>query len=163
MSIAFNQIDIFTMVKTQLAALVQQQKGVLSIATNPGEVMELLGEAPGRFRVILNWTGEHTQGDYRSGIVKHTLQVIVSQNRGLAAIKGANLSVTRAGDPPLMTLANQVRDSLRALVLPDQTSKLLHYLHTEPTHHEHHPLDAYTQTYAIFSAIPEPDYTPVPN
>lgn len=126
MIIVLNQIDLFGLIKTDLQAI---GGGILvSIARDPWEVQELLAEAPGRFRVIMCWDGEDTIDDHRTGLVAHKFRFIVSQNRGLPVIKGLNLSVGRAGDPALMTLANTVRDRLRTISFPDnKTSILLQY------------------------------------
>jgi hypothetical protein len=128
MAATLNQVDLFNLIKGDLAPYLATLGGLLSIARDPWEVQELLAEAPGRFRVILAWDGEDTLGDHRSGIVAHKFKAIVSHNRGLALIKGTNLSLNRATDAPLMTLANQVRDRMRTMAFQNNpTSILLQY------------------------------------
>jgi hypothetical protein len=157
--VAYSPADLFALIEGDLRPWVETEKnGRLSIAKDPFEVQELLGEAPGRFRVILAWDGEKSIGHHQTGVVAHELRVIVSHNRGLAAIKGSNLSAGRAGDVPLMKLATDVRDRLRTINLPNnQTSRQLQYLGCEPVSIESEgrsfQLDAYQLTFRLPAAI----------
>lgn len=161
--VAIDNLNIFALLKDALRPFVETtKKGVFSTAGDQLEVLQLLGESPGRFRVILAWEGEETIGQHSSGIVQHEIHVIVSHNRGLSILRGENLSVRRADDPSLMALTNEVRDLVRSLVLPNlRTSKLFEYGGAKAVVVEGTPIDAYRLTFAIKAAIPEPEYTPV--
>ena len=131
------------------------EKGFLSIARDPLEIFEQLGQAPGRFRTILNWAGEQPAGHKDSGIVKHTFQVVVSHNRGLSVLKGLNLGTARADDKPLYALSGSVRDLLRSLRFPDEvTSTALEYGGTEPNAVDGTMIDAVTQTWTLIATLP---------
>lgn len=148
--------DLLKLIEAHLRQFVEvAEKGYLSIARDPLEIIEQLGQAPGRFRTILNWAGESPQGHKTSGIVRHTFQVIVSHNRGLSIIKGLNLTTGRAGDKPLITLCGNVRDLLRTLRFPDGvTSISLEYGGTEPIAVDGTQIDAFTQTWTLIAALP---------
>ena len=80
--LALTAEDLLKQIHAHLTPFVEvAQKGYLSIARDPLEITELLGEAPGRFRAILNWAGEKTTGDHRSGIVTHEFTIVVSQSQ----------------------------------------------------------------------------------
>lgn len=137
--------------------VVTASSGHLSVARDPVEVLELLGQAPGSFRVILAWWGEKPTGSKYSGIVEHEIHVIVSQNRGLPLLKGANLFLSAAnpGDPTLTNLVGQVRDLLRGLEFPDKiTEKVLTYAGCDPVAVDGTAIDAYTLVFRLIAALP---------
>ena len=169
---AYSPADLFALIEGDLRPWVEQEKnGRLSIAADPFEVQELLGEAPGRFRVILAWDGDESIGHHRTGVVAHKLRVIVSHNRGLAVLKGSNLSASRANDAPLMRLATEVRDRVRTINLPNiESGRQLQYLGCEPmsieTEGRGFQLDAYQLTFRLPAAITRlsgGDYRPPAN
>ncbi len=148
--------ELFKLIADDLTAFAPAVKGVFSRARDPFEVIELLGESPGKFRVILLWTGEDIAGDSRrSGVVETKFSVTVSHNRGLGIVQGGNLTVGRGTEPPLQELLGLVRERLRSLVLPDvTTARLLEYIGCEPVKYEGAPLDAYELRFATFAALP---------
>jgi hypothetical protein len=152
--------DLMQMIFEQLKPFVEiAEKGYLSIARDPLDIIEQLGEAPGRFRVILNWAGEkkapNTHRD--SGIVVHDFQVVVSANRGLHILKGANLFLPRAsqGTKPLIQQVGEMRELMRQLRFPDGiTSQILDYQGTEPVAVDGTQIDAFTQTWQLTATLP---------
>lgn len=158
MTTALAAEDLMKQIHEHLVPFVETaSKGYLSIARDPLEIIEQLGQAPGRFRCILHWAGEAPAPDTHkdSGIVTHTFQIIVSHNRGLSIVKGANLFLARGNDKPLMTLCGDVRDLLRTLRFPkDVTSVTLAYAGTEPVAVDGTQIDAYTQTWQLTAALP---------
>ena len=156
-----NQIDLFGILSGLLRPWIEQeQHGLFSIAPDPFAVIELLAEAPGKFRTILCWQGEEPMGDHRSGIVKHTFRVTVSHNRGLPFLRGASLSAPLPGTRPLMEIASTVRDFLRTLTIADErTSHLLEYAGCTPVtvdaEGKTYQLDAYELTFKVIAALPK--------
>jgi len=131
------------------------KKGYLSIARDPLEIIEQLGQAPGRFRAILSWGGEKPEGHRASGIVTHTFLIVVSHNRGLSILKGENLFLARGDDDSLVVLNAEVRDLLRALRFPNLiTDRTLTYGGTEPVAVDGTQIDAFTQTWTLRATLP---------
>lgn len=133
------------------------QKGRLSVARDPLDIIELLGEGPGTFRVIIAWSGEKPQGNKYSGIVEHEWRVVVSANRGLPLLTGSNLFLPRSTTtgPTLIEWHSRVRDILRQLQFPDRiTEKVLTYAGAEPDAINGQLIDSYTQTWRLIAALP---------
>jgi len=158
---ALNAKDLFALLVADLAPYVKDTlHGLFSVARDPFEVIELLGEAPGRFRVILSWEGEEPVGTRpQSGIVRHRLKAVVSHNRGLSILRGENRTVARGEDAPLMELAQLVRDRLRSALLPEgDTAHQLEYAGTEPIRAETTQglaaqLDAFEINFRLLAAL----------
>lgn len=152
--------DLMQRIYEHLTPFVQTaEKGFLSIARDPLEIIEQLGQAPGRFRVILNWAGEKpVEGTHRdTGVVVHEFNVVVSHNRGLGIIKGGNLFLARGDDKPLITLCGNVRDLLRSLRFPARvTDEILTYAGTDPVAVDGTQIDAFNQTWRLTAALPRP-------
>lgn len=161
MSDALNNKELFAKIVADLKPYVTATLyGFLSVARDPFEVIELLGEAPGRFRVILAWDGEDQAGiSARSGVVNHKFRIVVSHNRGLSILRGENRTVARGEDKPLMELANLVRDRARSIALPNnETGRVLEYKGCEPIRAEFEGgragmLDAYELKFELKAAI----------
>ena len=153
----FRPNDIVLTLKGELEAYVAAQKGQLSVANDPFEVIELLGESPTGFRVIILWEGdEDATGQPLAGIVNNTIAVIVSHNRGLRMWKGENLHKDYGDQPALLTRLADLRAQIRAYEWPeDLTDSHLLYLGTQPeTTPEGLPLDAYRMRFRLTTVIP---------
>lgn len=156
-----NAEALFTFIEADLRPYVEGfLKGHLSIAKDPFEVTELLGEGPGRFRVILAWDGEEIVGESgsRSGIVAHRIRAVVSHNRGLSVLKGENIAIKRGNDRSLMALTTLVRDRLRTLTLPaPATSRVLEYQGSDPVSVDADgkvaKLDAFETRWRVYAAM----------
>lgn len=149
--------ELFNLLATDLAAYAElaEVKALFSRAKDPFHVVELLGEGPGRFRIILAWLGEDREGaGHRSGIVKHRFTVTVSMGRGLSIMAGKNLTVARGDDLPLLDRVAGVRDRVRSCPFPvDDTEKLMEYAGAEPVAYEGMILDAYQLTFFLRAAL----------
>lgn len=158
---ALNAKDLFALLRADLEPYVQDTlRGIFSVARDPFEVIELLGEAPGRFRVILAWEGEEPLGELAtSGIAAHTFKVVVSHNRGLSILRGENRSGGTRDERPLLELAQLVRDRLRSAVMPNQdTGRRLQYRGCSPVRAEVEgaaltQLDAYELRFTLPAAL----------
>jgi hypothetical protein len=153
---ALSAQEIMQRIYDSLKPVVEQNlKGHLSIARDPLEVIEQLGQSPGSFRAILNWAGEAPTGHKDSGIVIHSIQITVSHNRGLSIIRGSNLFLGRGDNPALVVLSDQVRRLMRRLRFPNQvTSVTLEYGGTDPVGVDGSMIDAFTQTWRLTAAVP---------
>ena len=152
---------LFDLIREDLRPYVETQlKGIVSIAGDQFEVLELLGEAPGRFRVILSWVGEKPAGKHKdTPVVEHEFRIIVSHNRGLAILRGESQVIGRAGQASLLTHANEVRDRLRRLLFPEgDTEGTMTYGGCDPIEIDDRQLDAYALTFRLKAAIPVPEY-----
>jgi hypothetical protein len=144
-------------VHDDLKPWVASEKGHLSIARDPFDVIELLGANPPGFNILLLWEGDEDFLDQPlAGIVRHNISVVVSSNRGLRMWKGENLHRPGPGQPALLDRVDQVRQRIRALRLEDEvTDQIFLYKGCEPeSTPDGLPLDAYRLRFQIHAAIP---------
>lgn len=152
-----NAHELFNLLADDLTAFAADESAQFSRAADPFHILELLGEAPGKFRIILGWLAETIEGHHRSGIVKHRFVVVVSANRGLQVVQGKQLSVARGSEDPLMQRVAAVRDRVRSFSFPTdekQTEGVVEYGGCEPTKFEGVNLDAYELTFYLRAALP---------
>lgn len=148
--------DILSKLREHLKDWVARNKGTLSIAEDAWHVLELLGETPVGFRLILHWAGDRNAADdIDDGIDNHQLEVIVTKNRGLMIKKGDNLLEPRAG-VALLTLIGQVKAKVKAsfdLWEEGLTGGELEYRGCEVvTTPDGVPLDAYRLRWSLLAA-----------
>lgn len=109
--------------------------GAVSIAGDAYHVLELLQDAPKRWRVILHWAGDRadTPG-FDTGIVEHELHLVVGLSVGLSLRPGHALVVDRAGEPPVLERFFEIRQRAREARWQDdgQTEQRLIYERSEP-------------------------------
>ncbi len=111
---------IIRLMREQLTPYVESQKGSVSIAKDPYHVLELLLLTPDGFLVVLNFAGDEDIGTTRyTGVVTNKIEVIVSQQRGLAVEPGIELVGPQAGDVPLYERVAQIRAFIRQIQFPD--------------------------------------------
>lgn len=146
---------LFDEIAESLAGFAAYAGGQFSRARDPFEVLELLGNGPGKFRVILMWQGDEPAGDQpTSGIVETRFVVTVSSNRGLPALLGGNLTAPPTGDVSLMDWVNDVSCLLRALNIADTgTSHKLRYGGCAAVEYEGARLDAYELRFSLYHAL----------
>jgi hypothetical protein len=89
-----------------LQAHVEAAGGTFLACDTPEATLAALGQAPGKWRCLLQWQQEvrHTEG----GLMKLQLVTVVQQARGLALQAGLDAHTHRAGDPALLMRHNQV-------------------------------------------------------
>jgi hypothetical protein len=144
--------------------VVTEQRGLVSVANNPFEVIELLSESFGKFRTILTWAGDEDSTGYAiAGIVHTFIEVVVSSNRGMRIWKGENLHTDYGPEGnrqvALVTRVDEVRKRLRAYQFPAEVSdEQLMYLGCRPeVTPEGWPLDAYRLRFRLTTALPTLD------
>lgn len=148
--------DIVLALRDHLDPTVKAARGIVSIASDPFHVIELLGESPAGFRVVILWEGdEDATGQPLAGIVAHTVAIVVSHNRGLRVWNGESLHRDTAAGPSLLTRLTEVRTLLLRYQFPEGvSSQNLLYLGTQPEiTPEGLPLDAYRLRFRITASI----------
>jgi hypothetical protein len=117
---------LLLLLEARLAPFCAARKGLLSLAGDPGDLMEALGEGPKTFRVVLNWAGDDDQtGQAEVGIVTNKLEVWLIKAKGLRLKPGDHLV---RGAAPFLSLLSDLRAWLRAMEWPaDVTDQTLLY------------------------------------
>jgi|GEM_PF-1368595 len=149
--------DIILNLRDGLKVYTDAQKGVLSIANNPFEVIELLAESTPRFRIVILWEGdEDATGQPLAAIVRTTVAVVVSQNRGLRLYKGESVMKDTESQTSLLTHLDAIRALVRAYRFPPETSdESFLYLGCAPeVTPEGFPLDAYRMRFRLHNSLP---------
>ena len=132
----------------------------MSIAGDPGEVLEALSNAPQTWRVVLAWAGEEDQtGQPLAGIMTNTIEVWIIKAKGLKLEPGAHLL---RGPGAFLAILSQVRAFVRAHEWPDEiTDTRVLYQGCRPMEPElvlALNTAGYKLTFTLTSAIPV--YTP---
>lgn len=151
-----NADEIFNAIADELEPFAKSNGGVFSRAEDPFQLIELLGQGPGMFRVILNDDGDEQAGDSpRSGIVRIRYKITVSHNRGLPVTLGQAVARPVGNTPSLLARVTLIRDFVRQLTFPDgATSGRLDYGGREVVRVEDLPMDAYALNFSILAALP---------
>jgi len=127
---------LLTALRDALAEWARTHGGAVSIAQDPFHVVEMLEERPAGFRVIIHWSGDDPELSPWSGITRNNIEIILSQNRGLASRAGGNLIEPRAGQVALYDLVGELRAHVRQLnfggLAANTESPFLEYRGTQP-------------------------------
>lgn len=117
----FDPSSLLTYVRDDLALWVRGQKGLLSVASDPWNFLELLAESPAGWRCVLHWHGDNNETpDTPAAFLKNEFHLGVTCNLGLTATPGEQIAKKRAGGTPsLLSLVGLTRARLRSLVFPD--------------------------------------------
>lgn len=148
--------DIVLALRDHLEPSVKSARGIVSIANDAFQVLELLGESPAGFRVVLLWEGDtDATGQPLAGIVAHAIAVVISNNRGLRVWNGENLHRDTVAGPSLLTRLSEIRTLLLRYRFPEGvTDECLLYLGTQPeVTPEGLPLDAYRMRFRLNASI----------
>jgi hypothetical protein len=148
--------DIVLALRDAIDPHVRAAKGITSIASDAFHVLELLGESPAGFRVVILWEGDaDATGQPLAGIVEHTLAIVISHNRGLRVWNGENLHRDTSAGPSLLTRLTEIRTLLLRYRFPeDITDCTLLYLGSQPeVTPEGLPLDAYRMRFRLHASI----------
>jgi hypothetical protein len=101
-----------------------KRRGHVSIAGDPGNLLDLLAEQPHGFRVIIAWAGDDDQtGMEEAGIVENHVEVWLCKAKGLKMTPGESLVKGTERDPAFLLLLSDLRVRLRSLAFPhDETT-----------------------------------------
>ena len=156
--------QLLKILSDDLSEFVSDQGGKVSLAADPGDVLEALFDKPLGFRVVLNWKGDQDQTDQPcAGIVTHTFEAWVIKTKGLPMRTGSQLvdGSPSHGAPFLQTVDN-VRARIRSLVFPDmETSRWIQHKSTEqldPLLTKDVPTVAYKITFELTAAVATQEY-----
>jgi hypothetical protein len=107
-------------IKADLEPWIKARHGYLSIAGDPGMVLEQLADAPKSFRVTMCWAGDDPQDDIEeSGIVTNHFEFWLSKPKGLKLIPGESLiKPSGPDDPAYLQLLSDLRARLRSIGFP---------------------------------------------
>lgn len=123
--------ELLLFLQNDVEAWAAPLKGKVTLAGDPGNVLEQLMDAPQGFRVVLAWGGDADQtGEPEAGIVDNTLEVWLMKARGLRKDAGASLVTPAPGtaEPPFLALLSELRRRCRSLAWPELvTYGRLHY------------------------------------
>jgi hypothetical protein len=152
--------QILVYAKRAIDAIVRRNKGAVSIAKDPWNVLELLAESPAGFRCILHWAGDKLLGDQEElPLLTSRLEVILSYNLGLTATaESALVEKSPLTDrPSLLRLVAIVRERVLQKLWPaDFTEEQIRYVGTDPVGTpEGIPLAAYRLVFELDHAGPE--------
>lgn len=95
-----------------LQPVIEAEKGIFEASGTVEDTLAKLQQAPGRWRVILQWQREDDLGQNKA-VTNMTILVVIQQSRGLAIAKGADVAGSRAGDPSILDRAEFIRDLVR--------------------------------------------------
>jgi hypothetical protein len=152
-----NDEQLFASIAQQLEPAVNAFGGKFSVAQDPFQVMELLGQGPNTFRVILHDDGEDRAGDSTfPAATLHRYKVTVSTNRGLPLMAGKPVVEPDATNASLLARTNAVRDAMRAFTFPACTWGRLSYQGRNTVVYDGARLDAYELTFTLLAALPFP-------
>jgi hypothetical protein len=152
--------QLLQLLHDDLTPFVQDNAGLLSIASDPWNFLELLSEKPNGWRCILHWDGDvNIMSDPRAGcFCDNNFSIGVTAQKGLSAKPQEQLYRPRAGGAPsLLALVAMVRARVRGFLFPrhaSQQSTL--YLGCESIAlPDGTPLDGYRLRFSV-KATPEP-------
>jgi hypothetical protein len=135
---------------------VKARRGYLTLAGDPGEVLEALVDGPNTFRVVLHWVGDEDNTEQAlGGIVDNTFEVWLLKNKGMRIKPGEFLI---KGNPPFLSLLSDLRAEIRSLEFPeDVTNRYFLYRgakQMEPELSLQVPTTGYRMTFEITTALP---------
>lgn len=107
-------------VKAALMDWVQQDAGLVQIASNPAMMWEMAYAASSKLRIILCCVGEELRGDFSVAAALHRADrqfvCLVTRGRSFTTDRGMGLTQIVQDNPPLFTLVEKVRDTIRAMI-----------------------------------------------
>lgn len=154
-----------TVIEAALTPLVTEGGGVITVASDPDHVLEILaGSAPNGWRLILNWAGEDGVDPINAqGIADMSLAATIQCARGLKLDSGAwAYKPNAAGRDPLLTLSKRVSQWIRGLsgTHPDLSDMGFRFHSSAWLSIENLPTRQITTTHKITMALDKPIDTP---
>jgi hypothetical protein len=103
-----------------LAVLAGPMGGVVDIAIDPQDAMEILAVAPARWRIVLGWAGYGTHPDARIGMAVTKVYTVVQRAIGMQADRAADIYAAEGTQavPTMAILIESVSAWVRAMRLP---------------------------------------------
>ena len=139
-----------------LESWTKARQGYLSLAGDPGDVLEALVDGPSTFRVVLHWAGDKDNTEQAlGGIVDNTFEVWLLKSKGLRLKPGEHLI---RGNPPFLKLLSDLRAQIRSLEFPEEvTNRYLLYKgadQMDPALALQVPTTGWKMTFEITTALP---------
>lgn len=111
-------------------------RGLVTVAADPYNFLELLAESPQGWRAVLLWEGDDNQSDnpLAGCFVKNRFSIGITCQKGLTINPQESLFKNRPGGAPsLLKLLSLVRLRVRQLVFPeDVTERYVRYAGADP-------------------------------
>jgi hypothetical protein len=127
---------LLTLLEDDLTPWVKELKGLLSVAADPWNFLELLAESPVGWRGVLHWDGDENRMDHPDSgcYVRNRFSFGVTCQQGLTAKPLQSLHKARPGGAPaLLRLVALARLRIRSFAFPaDVSERFVRYAGTEP-------------------------------
>lgn len=156
--------QLLSMLADDLSGYVIPMGGKVSVAGDPGAVVEALWDKPTGFRVVLHiGDDDEATGQPQGYITTYTIEAWMIKAKGLPLLPGAQLIETRPGGaPPFLKTLSDVRARINSLVFPDElTSRWLQYKGTkqlDPLLTQECPTVAWKMSFELTAAIPTQEF-----
>ena len=155
--------QLVELIYDDLAAWAKENGGECYLSKNPFDLVNILEEAPGGWRITLHWEGDE-QADPRvrdSQVRKNSIRVILDGRLGMSARPSLSLIKGSALRTPFLALLDAVQARMLAYVFPwlSAPNNRLWYLGSD----DKLPLPdgtyaaAYNMNFALFSVKAAPD------
>lgn len=152
MSTPINIADLMRRVRTGLTAWAAANKGEAEIASDPWNVLEILAQRPGGFRIIILYSGRNKRGEHEEARVADTrFQIVLSMGRALTRKPGQHLADGASGAKPLFQLLDEAENVVEEISMPRGVTEVTpDLIGDEPfTTPEGIALDAYVATFQL--------------
>lgn len=127
---------LLNLLEEDLTPWVKELRGLLSVAADPWNFLELLAESPQGWRGVLHWDGDEALSENALGgcFVKNRFSFGVTCQKGLSARAEQALHKVRPGGAPsLLKLVGLARLRLRTFAFPaDVSERFVRYAGCDP-------------------------------
>lgn len=154
--------EIMEALRKDLDGWVKERRGVLSVARDPWDALDVLINGPQGVQFVLAWGGDDSLGEQATEpLAGNIIELTVAYNLGLSAGRDAALTENKVDRPSLLKLTNDARARLLAYVFAaNDEPQVLEYGGTQPvTLPEGIPLAAFRIRAVVPQAVEvETDY-----
>lgn len=156
--------EILKLLETDLKSFAGQNKGQVSIAKDPWNVLEILSESPSGFRIILHWAGDKQLGDWDDApLATASLEIVLGYAMGLSRDPGQELINEQFNSrPSVLHLVSDLRDRVLTFDFDrdsgntDEAEETARYVGCEPVVlPDGTPTHAYKLKFELDHALPE--------